>query len=319
MAERILITGANGQLGTVLADALIEKYGWENVFATDIRIPEINRHAISILDVLDSQKLEEFVFDKQITQIYHLAAILSAKGEQEPLKTWDINMQAWLNVLETSRKLNVRKVFYPSSIAVFGDSAPKNPCTQTAQTEPTTVYGISKVAGENWAQYYHKRYGLDVRSLRYPGVISYQSLPGGGTTDYAVEIYHAAVKGQVFECFLEENTTLPMIYIDDAIRATLELMDAPTEYIKIRTSYNLAGVSFDPSEIYERIKAIYPEFQITFKPDFRQKIAESWPQVMDDSTAKADWNWMPEYDLNKMTSVMIEHLKVMLGKEKSVI
>ncbi|MBL0304110.1 MAG: NAD-dependent epimerase/dehydratase family protein [Cytophagaceae bacterium] len=319
MKDRILVTGANGQLGTVLVEALIQKYGWENVFATDIKIPELNHHGISSLDVLDNLKLERFVFDKQITIIYHLAAILSARGEAEPLKTWDINMKAWLNVLEAARKLKVKKVFYPSSIAVFGDSAPKNPCKQNAVTEPTTVYGISKVAGENWAQYYHKRYGLDVRSLRYPGVISYQSMPGGGTTDYAVEIFHAAIKKEKYNCFLKANATLPMIYTDDAIRATLELMDAPKDNIKIRTSYNLAGVSFSPEEIFENIKKSIPDFEIEYQPDFRQQIAESWPQVMDDSNATNDWNWRPDYDLNKMTGVMIENLKVLLGKEKSVI
>lgn len=319
MKDRILVTGANGQLGTVLVEALIQKHGWENVFATDIKIPELNHHGINSLDVLDSLKLERFVFDKQITIIYHLAAILSARGEAEPLKTWDINMKAWLNVLEAARKLKVKKVFYPSSIAVFGDSAPKNPCTQNAVTEPTTVYGISKVAGENWAQYYHKRYGLDVRSLRYPGVISYQSMPGGGTTDYAVEIFHAAIKKEKYNSFLKANATLPMIYIDDAIRATLELMEAPKDNIKIRTSYNLAGVSFSPEEIFENIKKSIPDFEIEYQPDFRQQIAESWPQVMDDSNATNDWNWRPEHDLNKMTRVMIENLKVLLGKEKSVI
>jgi nucleoside-diphosphate-sugar epimerase len=319
MLEKILVTGANGQLGTALVEALIQKYGSENVFATDIRIPENNPNQVTFLDVLDEKHVEEFVFEKSINVIYHLAAILSAKGEQQPLQTWDINMKSLLNILEISRKLKVNKVFYPSSIAVFGDSAPKNPCPQNAQTEPSTVYGISKVAGENWSNYYFNKYGLDVRSLRYPGIISYQTLPGGGTTDYAVEIFHSAIKNGTYSCFLESDATLPMIYIDDAIKATLELMEAPIEAIQIRTSYNLSGVSFSPKEIFESIRLHYPQFKIEYKPDFRQEIANSWPQVIDDQQARTHWGWKPNYDLTAMTKIMIENLEILLSKQKSII
>ena len=261
------------------------------------------------LDATDFKAVEEVVVKNKITQIYHLAAILSAKGEQNPLATWDLNMKTLFNVLEVSRLHKVEKVFFPSSIAVFGNNVDKENTLQSSNLTPSSVYGMSKVAGENWAHYYYQKYGLDVRSLRYPGVIGYQSLPGGGTTDYAVSIYHEAIKNIEFDCFLAAKTTLPMIYMDDAIRATLELMEAPKERISIRTSYNIAGMSFNPEEIATSIKEHYPNFKIKYNPDFRQGIADSWPKIINDTDARNDWNWKPEYDLKLMTKTMIENLK----------
>jgi nucleoside-diphosphate-sugar epimerase len=245
----------------------------------------------------------------KITQIYHLAAILSANGEKLPLNTWDINMKSFFNVLEVSRLNQVDKVFFPSSIAVYGNDAPKIKTPQDYVLAPSTVYGISKVAGENWANYYYERYNLDIRSIRYPGVIGYQTLPGGGTTDYAVDIFHKAVKNEEFECFLKATTVLPMIYMDDTIRATIELMESPKENISVRTSYNLSGISFSPEELAKSIQNIYPDFKIFYKPDFRQKIAESWPSSIDDSNARTDWNWKPQFDIDTMTNVMIAELE----------
>ena len=305
----ILIIGSNGQLGTVLTEKLRLIYGVYNVVASDLykKIgPEDN---FITLDATDFKAIEEVVLAKKITQIYHLAAILSAKGEQNPLGTWDLNMKTLFNVLEVSRLHKVKKVFFPSSIAVFGNNVDKENTLQSSNLTPTTVYGMSKVAGENWANYYHEKYGLDVRSLRYPGVIGHQSLPGGGTTDYAVDIYHKATKNEDFECFLDASTTLPMIYMDDAIRATIELMEADKEKITIRTSYNIAGMSFNPSQIALSIRNHYPNLKIVYKPDFRQVIANSWPRCIDDVDARNDWNWKPEYDLNLMTKTMIDNLK----------
>ena len=307
--EKILIIGANGQIGAVLSAALRDHFGFANVVATDIRDVALQDGLFEILDVLDAAALANLVERRQITQIYHLAAILSAKGEAIPLKTWDINMNGLFNVLEVAREKNVKKVFYPSSIAVFGSDIPRQNTPQNAILKPTTVYGMSKVAGELWSQYYFQRYGLDVRSVRYPGVIGYQSDPGGGTTDYAVEIYHYAVKGKPYACFLAKNTGLPMIYMDDAIRATLELMDAPAENIKVRTSYNLAGMSFSPGEIAESIGQEVPGFTVLYQPDFRQKIAESWPESIEDTPARNDWGWQPKYDLDSMTKDMLFHLQ----------
>ena len=245
----------------------------------------------------------------KVTQIYHLAAILSAKGEQNPLQTWDINMGGLFNVFEVAREKGILKVFFPSSIAVFGADIPRQMTPQNAILKPTTVYGMSKASGELWSQYYFQKFGLDVRSLRYPGVIGWQSNPGGGTTDYAVDIYHYAVKEEDYTCFLSENTRLPMIYMDDAVRATLELMGAPAANINERTSYNLAGMSFSPSEIAASIQVHFPDYKVSYAPDFRQKIAESWPESIDDSAARNDWDWKPKFDLNNMTKVMISHLQ----------
>ncbi|MDP5104895.1 MAG: NAD-dependent epimerase/dehydratase family protein [Polaribacter sp.] len=305
----ILIVGSNGQLGTVLSQKLRQIYGDFNVFTSDL-FQKINSEDNFItLDATDFNAIEEVVVKHKITQIYHLATILSAKGEQNPLGTWDLNMKTLLNVLEVSRLHNVKKVFFPSSIAVFGNNINKENTLQSSSLNPATVYGISKAAGENWVHYYYQKYGLDVRSLRYPGVIGYQSLPGGGTTDYAVDIYHKAVKNEDFECFLASKTTLPMMYMDDAIRATIELMEAPKENISIRTSYNIAGMSFNPEEIAFSIKEHYPNFKINYKPDFRQAIADSWPKNINDSDARNDWNWEPAYNLKAMTKIMIENLK----------
>ena len=305
----ILIIGSNGQLGTVLSEELRKIYGDSHVITSDLfkRIDSVDNFIK--LDATDFKAVEEVVIKNKITQIYHLAAILSAKGEQNPLATWDLNMKTLFNVLEVSRLHKVEKVFFPSSIAVFGNNVDKENTLQSSNLTPSSVYGMSKVAGENWAHYYYVKYGLDVRSLRYPGVIGYQSLPGGGTTDYAVSIYHEAIKNIEFDCFLAAKTTLPMIYMDDAIRATLELMEAPKERISIRTSYNIAGMSFNPEEMATSIKEYYPDFKIKYNPDFRQGIADSWPKIINDTDARNDWNWKPEYDLKLMTKTMIENLK----------
>lgn len=311
--DKILVIGANGQIGSVLTEALRDQFGEKNVISTDIREPDKPSPPFELLDVLDAAKLADAVDRHDITQIYHLAAVLSAKGERAPLPTWDINMKGLLNVLEVAREKKVAKVFYPSSIAVFGPTTPRVNTPQFTAMEPTTVYGISKVAGELWSQYYFNRYGLDVRSLRYPGIIGYQSLPGGGTTDYAVDIYHKAVLGQPFECFLREDTRLPMLYMDDAIRGTLQLMDAPADQVKVRTSYNLAAMSFTPAEIALEIKKHLPGFQVSYKPDFRQAIADSWTQSIDDTQARKDWGWAPRFDLPAMTVDMLEHLREQYG------
>jgi len=308
--DTILVLGANGQIGSVLTEALRTHFGEDRVIPTDIRQPGQPIDRFEILDVLDAQKLADLIDRHRITQIYHLAAILSAKGEQAPLPTWDINMKGLLNVLEIGRQKKISRIFYPSSIAVFGLTTPRENTPQDTIMSPTTVYGISKVAGELWCQYFNIRYDLDVRSVRYPGIIGYQSLPGGGTTDYAVDIYHKAVQGQPFECFLRDDTRLPMLYMDDAIRGTLELMDAPAEKLTIRTSYNMAGISFTPAEIAREIRKHIPDFKISYKPDFRQAIADSWTQRMEDAPARRDWGWSPRFDLAAMTKDMLEHLAV---------
>ncbi|MEP7197735.1 MAG: NAD-dependent epimerase/dehydratase family protein [Saprospiraceae bacterium] len=310
MSENILLLGSNGQIGTVLTEALKEIYGKESVFCSDVRKPKVESEGtFLILDVLDKAGIQKAIKENQITQIYHLAALLSAKGEQNPELTWKINMQGLLNVLELAVEEKINRVFYPSSIAVFGPTTPKINTSQFASFQPTTVYGISKLCGEMWCEYYNRRYGLDVRSLRYPGVIGWQSLPEGGTTDYAVEIYHAALKDKHYSCFLSANTRLPMIYMDDAIRATIELMSADSKSLSIRTSYNLVGMSFTPSEIAGVIKKYIPDFKIEYNPDFRQKIAESWSESIDDSYAQKDWNWKPRFDLENMTQDMLTKLK----------
>ncbi len=308
--ESILITGAGGQIGTVLTKALQEKYGAENVLATDLREIKLPNTRTDTLNVLDKDRMTELVVENRVTQIYHLAAILSAKGEEKPRFTWNINMEGLFNVLDIARDHKVEKIFHPSSIAAFGPDTPRENTPQVTPATPTTVYGISKMAGEFWGNYYFLRYGVDIRSLRYPGIIGHRSLPGGGTTDYAVHIYHSAVKGEDFEVFLSENTSLPMIYMDDAIRATLELMEAPKEKITIRDSYNLAGMTFSPAEIVASIKREFPEFKATYKSNpLRQSIAESWPKSIDDSKATEDWGWQPNYDLEKMTKDMIMNLR----------
>ncbi|MEM1321735.1 MAG: NAD-dependent epimerase/dehydratase family protein [Bacteroidota bacterium] len=307
--ESILVTGANGQIGTVLCEALSKKYGADAILATDIRENTATAaYTFEKLDITDKARLEALVVQYQITQIYHLAAILSAKGEQNPMFTWNINMNGLFNVLEVARAQQLRRVFFPSSIAVFGDQSPPVDTPQDTILNPSTIYGISKRSGELWCDYYHHNFQLDVRSLRYPGIISYQSLAGGGTTDYAVDIFHYAVQGKAYECFLSSDTRLPMIYMPDAIRATLELMEAPKEQIQVRSSYNLAGMSFTPAELSNEIRQFIPKFEVSYKPDFRQKIADSWSDSIDDTPARRDWNWQPEFDLSAMTADMIRQL-----------
>jgi nucleoside-diphosphate-sugar epimerase len=312
-----LIVGANGQLGSVLTNALQAEYGENRVIASDIRMPKKEMGQFELLDTLDKEQLHRLIRKYQITEIYQLAAILSAKGEENPQLAWDINMNGLFNVLEMAREHRL-KVFFPSSIAVFGSHSPRQLTPQETIIHPETIYGISKAAGENWCQYYHLKYGVDVRSLRFPGVIGYQSMPGGGTTDYAVEIFHSAVKEEKFNCFLKSDTRLPMIYMPDVIRATLELMQAPEDQVTVRTSYNLASMSFTPAEIYATIRKHFPDFSIEYQPDFRQKIAESWSETIDDSKARADWGWQPEYDLESMTDDMIYHLRKQYQKTSYV-
>jgi nucleoside-diphosphate-sugar epimerase len=309
--EKILVIGASGQIGVELTLALRKIYGNANVVASDLReqnpLLEGTGPYVS-LDVMNKEMLHVQVIRQNITQIYLLAAILSATGEKNPNLAWSLNMTGLLNVLDIAREEKIAKVYWPSSIAVFGPTSPKQNCPQQTIIEPTTVYGISKYAGEFWCNYYHQRFGLDVRSLRYPGLISYKSDPGGGTTDYAVEIFHDALEEKKYECFLKEDTYLPMMYMPDAIRATLELMEAPAEKIKIRTSYNVSAISFSPKEITVEIQKHIPEFAISYKPDYRQSIANSWPQSIDDSVARKDWGWKEEYDLKRMVKDMLENL-----------
>ncbi|GJQ04465.1 NAD-dependent epimerase/dehydratase family protein [Capnocytophaga canimorsus] len=312
MTTKVLITGAGGQLGSELVEALANKFGKENIVATDINEKVAEKFSyctFEVLDIKDIALLEQLVENYQITQIYHLAALLSAVGERNPLFTWDLNMNGLLGVLEIARKKNIDRVFWPSSIAAFGVNTPKKNTPQDAPTAPGTVYGITKISGELWCQYYFEKYGVDVRSLRYPGLIGYKSLPGGGTTDYAVDIYHKAIAGETFSCFLSEDTYLPMMYMPDAIKATLDLMDAPKDQVKVRTSYNVSALSFSPKEVYESILKFIPDFKIEYAPDFRQQIADSWPDSIDDSRARTDWGWKPTYDLDKMSEDIITHLK----------
>ncbi len=304
--KKILIVGAGGQIGTVLLEKLRTIYGAESIIATDIKPnPESN---IIGMDVLNAEALDALISSKNVNVIFHLAAILSAKGEQNPKRAWEINMGGLFNVLESAVKHKVEKVFYPSTIAVFGSHIPLENTPNHVPLIPATVYGISKVAGELWSEYYFHKYGLDVRSIRYPGVIGYQSLPGGGTTDYAVDIFHSEAKGETFTCFLKEKTALPMIYMDDCIKATIDIMNAPLESIKSRTSYNVSGMSFSPLEIAAEIQKRNPKFKVEYVPDFRQKIAESWPQSIDDSLARSDWGWSPNYNLSQMVDIMMEEI-----------
>lgn len=309
--EKILVIGASGQIGVELTLALRKIYGAANVIASDLReqneLLEGTGPYVS-LDVMNKEMLHVQVIRQNVTQIYLLAAILSATGEKNPNLAWHLNMQGLLNVLDIAREEKIHKVYWPSSIAVFGPTSPKKSCPQQTIIEPTTVYGISKYAGEFWCNYYFNKYGVDVRSLRYPGLISYKSAPGGGTTDYAVEIFHEALENKHYNCFLERDTYLPMMYMPDAIRATIELMEAPSEKIKTRTSYNLAGMSFSPEEIAAEIKKHIPEFTISYAPDYRQSIANSWPQSIDDTVARNDWGWKQEYDLPAMTKDMLLNL-----------
>lgn len=307
--EKILVTGATGQIGTVLTEALRQAYGQNNVLATDIKKPEHHDGPFEMLDILNTQRITEIIADYDITTVYHLAAILSASGEWNPQKTWNVNMNGLLSILEIARATGLQKVFFPSTIAVFGTTTPRINTPQHTVMTPSTVYGISKASGELWCKYYHDRFGLDVRSVRYPGIISYQSMPGGGTTDYAVDIFHQAILQGSYTCFLEADTRLPMMYMDDAIRATLELMAAPAEAIRNRTSYNLAAMSFTPAELAAAIQRHMPDFTIQYAPDQRQAIAASWTESIDDSEARRDWGWAHRFDLEAMTSEMLNQLK----------
>jgi len=310
--EKILVIGAAGQIGSELTLALRKVYGDANVYATDIKdAPDDikNSGPFQLLDVMDDKRLIHFVIRYKITQVYLLAAVLSGNAERLPLQAWDINMRSLLNILDLAREVGIKKVFWPSSIAIFGLTTPKVNTPQLTITEPNTVYGISKLAGERWCEYYFKKHHLDIRSIRYPGLISYKTEAGGGTTDYAVEIFYDAVETGKYECFLKPDTKLPMMFMPDAIRATIELMEADESKLSVHSSYNLNGISFDPAQLSNEIKKFIPEFEITYKPDFRQAIADSWPKSIDDSTAAKDWGWKTEYDIEKMTKIMLDEVK----------
>lgn len=311
MAKQILIIGACGQIGTELTVALRQKYGNQNVVASDIRESGndfIKEGPFELLDAQNTEAVEKVVEKYNIEEVYLMAAMLSATAEKKPMQGWNLNMNSFFNVLDLAKDKKIKKVFWPSSIAVFGHSTPKDDVPQSTVTEPDTVYGISKLAGERWCEYYGRKYGVDVRSMRYPGLISYKSPPGGGTTDYAVEIYYEALEKGKYTSFIDEDTPLPMMYMEDAVRAMLMLMEAPRENITVYSSYNVGSMSFTPKTITESIKQELPEFTIDYAPDFRDKIAESWPSSIDDSQARNDWNWKPEYDLKRMTKVMLENI-----------
>lgn len=308
--EKILIIGAGGQIGVELTENLSKIYGNDNVVPSDLKeSPALANNPFEKLDALDGKALFEIVKKHQITQVYHLAALLSATGEQNPMFAWKLNMESLFHVLDLGKEKHIQKIYWPSSIAVFGPTTPQLNTPQYTVMEPSTIYGISKQAGERWCEWYFKKFGVDVRSLRYPGLIGWKSAPGGGTTDYAVHIFYAALKSGNYESFLSENTTLPMMCMEDAIRATIELMHAPSENIKIRGSYNLSGLSFSPKEMAEEIKKHIPDFKITYKPDFRQQIADSWPKSIDDSEARKDWGWKEKYNLELLTKAMLDNLK----------
>lgn len=310
--EKIIVIGSSGQIGTELVMELRARYGNDNVVASDLKeaAKEVMESGpFEKLDALDKSKLFELVKKHNITQVYLLAAMLSATAEQKPMFAWKLNMDSLFNVLELAREGHIKKIYWPSSIAVFGPTTPRKNTPQYTIIEPSTVYGISKQTGERWCEWYFHKHGVDTRSLRYPGLIGWKSAPGGGTTDYAVHIFHEALKHKSYECFLSENTALPMMYMQDAIRATIEIMEAPAEKIKIRGAYNLAGISFSPKDIAAEIRKTIPDFKISYKPDFRQQIADSWPASIDDSEAKKDWGWKPEFDLSTMTSDMLIQLQ----------
>lgn len=311
MKSRILIIGACGQIGTELTTALRKKYGNHKVVASDIREGDtemMQSGPFEIIDATDYQAIENVVIKHEITEVYLMAAMLSATAEKFPEKGWNLNMNSLFHILNLAKDKKIEKVFWPSSIAVFGSTTPKINTPQRTIMEPSTVYGISKQTGERWCEYYHDKYGVDVRSIRYPGIISWKTLPGGGTTDYAIDIYHKALKHHTYTCFLSETTTLPMIYMDDAIKATLDIMDAPKEKVAIRSSYNLAAISFNPEEITRSIQKQLPDFTISYQPDFRQAIADSWPQSIDDREARADWGWKHSYNLDMITKEMLKNL-----------
>lgn len=307
---KILVIGAGGQIGIELCEALNKIYGKDNVIASDIKeIKELNENTFEYLDVLDKDKLLTVVQKYKVTDVYLLAALLSATAEKNPAFAWKLNMEGLFNVLELAKEKIIKKVFWPSSIAVFGPSTPKQHTPQFTIMDPNTVYGISKLAGERWCEWYAQKYKVDVRSIRYPGLIGWKSQPGGGTTDYAVHIFYDALIKKEYTCFLRDHTMLPMMHIEDAVRATIELMQAPAEKIKIRSSYNLSAVSFTPAQLSEKIKQFIPEFKLNYQIDFRQEIADSWPQSIDDSHARKDWGWHAYYDLDKLVENMITHIR----------
>lgn len=312
MNPKILIIGACGQIGTELTHKLRSLYGTDNVIASDIRKLNndvVNSGPFEVINALDFNQIEHLVEIHQITDVYLMAALLSATAEKNPAFAWDLNMNSLFHVLNLAKAKKIKKIFWPSSIAVFGPTTPKENTPQYTIMEPSTVYGISKQTGERWCEYYHNLFGVDVRSIRYPGLISWTTEPGGGTTDYAVDIYHKALSDGKYECFLNPETKMPMMYMDDAIAATINIMKAPAEQIKIRSSYNLAAMSFTPTEIAAEIKKHIPELEVTYNPDFRQKIADSWPASIDDSRAREDWGWNHAFDLETMTIEMLQNLR----------
>lgn len=312
MANKTLIIGACGQIGSELTARLRTLKGNTNVIASDIRKSNeelVNSGPFQILDATDYDAVKKCITDNNVSDVYLMAAMLSATGEKYPAKAWDLNMNSLFHVLNLAKEKVISKVFWPSSIAVFGPTTPKDNTPQYTIMEPTTVYGITKQVGERWCEYYHEKYGVDVRSVRYPGIISWKTLPGGGTTDYAIEIFHKAIEKQKYESFIDENTALPMMYMDDAIKATVDIMEAESSKIIIRSSYNLGAISFTPKEIAETIKSLIPDFEITYNADYRQLIAESWPSSIDDSYARKHWNWSHEYDLESITNEMITNLE----------
>lgn len=310
--DKIIVIGAAGQIGSELVMALRERFGSNNIIASDVRsAPQdvMESGPFEAMDVMDDKKVREVISKHSINTVYLLAAMLSGSAEKNPMKAWDLNMIGLLNILNLAKDGVIKKVFWPSSIAVFGPTTPKTCTPQLTIMEPSTVYGISKQAGERWCEYYYNKHNVDVRSVRYPGLISYKTEAGGGTTDYAVEIFYEAIKNKKYECFLEEYTSLPMMFMPDAIRGTIDLMQAEASCVKIRSSYNLSGISFNPHEIANEIKKHIPDFTISYKPDFRQKIAESWPESIDDCDARNDWGWKHEYDLASMTDIMLKEIK----------
>lgn len=312
MSSKILIIGACGQIGTELTAKLREIHGVDNVIASDIntrKLDLVNSGPFEIIDAKNFNAIKDCCKNHNIDTVYLMAALLSATGEKYPMEAWDLNMNSLFHVLNLAKGGSIKKIFWPSSIAVFGPTTPRENTPQHTICEPTTVYGITKQVGERWCEYYNNKYGVDVRSIRYPGIISHKAMPGGGTTDYAVEIYHEAIKNGSYECFLSENTSLPMMFMEDAIKATIDLMEAPSEQLTIRSAYNLSAISFTPKDIFESIKSHLPDFEITYKPDFRQAIADSWPSSIDDSVARKDWNWKESFNLEAMTTVMLKELK----------
>ena len=309
MSKKILVIGASGQIGTELVEGLRDRFGAEDVVASDIKEPQVKQTGpFALVNAMDQRGIERVIDKHGITEVYLLAALLSATAEKDPAFAWKLNMESLLIILELAREGKLKKVYWPSSIAVFGPTTPKDATPQHTVTEPSTVYGISKLAGEGWCAYYHKRYGVDVRSIRYPGLIGWKSAPGGGTTDYAVHIFHEAIRNGAYTSFLGPKSTLPMMYMPDAIRATIDLMEAPAEQVKERGSYNLAGISFSPEEIAAEVAKHVPGFKMSYAPDERQAYADSWPRSIDDSAARRDWGWKPQYDLKAMVDDMMLHL-----------